>query len=563
MLYFISSLIGVVSSQGGNIQEDARVPMRDGVKLYTKIWRPDEGSYPVVLTRGYSPGNSRDAERFNQAGYVYVGQSCRGHGASEGSQGIGNRFFDDAKDGYDALDWISQQAWCDGNIAMYGKSFWGATQWLVVPEQHPNLKAIIPQVINADHWQYGYRANGAVTLAMATQGRAYIDPNDPKKYGWRRFYRYLPLIDMDKEVSGVENKLWNDYITHSSFDSFWQEISIRGDGGDGKYNKITIPVYMMGGWYDYYAGAAFTSFQRLREVGATDEIRIAINPSDHLNRIVGDRDFPGGEKNEIAMATRWLDYVIKGIDNGIKNEPPISIYTMGINQWRGEREWPLARTVFTKYYFHSNGSKDGWLNTESPGDEPPTTYLYDPDDPVPSLGGNHSYCWNDVPSDILSVGTVDQRPIESRDDVLVFTSAPVEEDTEVTGPIVIKLYAASSARDTDFTAKLIDVYPDGTAYNLTEGIIRARFRESVWDPPKLLFPGVTYEYTLELQPTSNVFMAGHSIRVHLSSSSFPLWDRNPNTGHEIGMDTELRVAEQIIYHDKENPSHIILPIIPR
>jgi len=563
MLCFISSLIGVVSSQDGNIEEDARVPMRDGVKLYAKIWRPDEGSYPVVLTRGYSPGNSRDAEKFNRAGYVYVGQSCRGHGASEGSQGIGNRFFDDAKDGYDALDWISQQAWCDGNIAMYGKSFWGATQWLVAPEQHPNLKAIIPQVINADHWQYGYRANGAVTLAMAAHGRAYTDPDDPKKYGWRKFYRYLPLIDMDKEVSGVENKLWNDYITHSSFDSFWQEISIRGDGGDGKYNKITIPVYMMGGWYDYYAGAAFTSFQRLKEVGATDEIRIAINPSDHLNRIVGDRDFPGGEKNEIAMATRWLDYVIKGIDNGIKDEPPISIYTMGINQWRAEREWPLARTVFTKYYFHSDGSKDGWLSTESPGDEPPTTYLYDPDDPVPSLGGNHSYCWNDVPGDILSVGAVDQRPIESRDDVLVFTSAPVEEDTEVTGPIVIKLYAASSARDTDFTAKLIDVYPDGTAYNLTEGIIRARFRESVWDPPKLLVPGVIYEYTLELQPTSNVFMAGHSIRVYLSSSNFPLWDRNPNTGHEIGMDTELQVAEQTIYHDKENPSHIILPIIPR
>ena len=563
MISFISSLIGTATSQGGYIEEDAWVPMRDGVKLYTKIWRPDNGSYPVVLTRGYSPGNSGDAKKFNRAGYIYVGQSCRGHGSSEGSHGIDNRFFDDAKDGYDMLDWLSQQAWCDGNITMYGKSFWGATQWLVAPEQHPNLKAIIPQVINADFWQYGYRANGAVTLAMTAHGRAFTDPNDPKKYGWMEFYRYLPLIDMDKEVSGVENKLWNDYITHSSFDSFWQEISIRGDGGDGKYHKITIPVYMMGGWYDYYAGAAFTSFQRLREVGATNEIRIVINPSDHLNRIVGDRDFPGGEKDEIALAIRWLDYVIKGIDNGIKDEPPIKIYVMGLNQWRGEHEWPLARTAFTKYYFHSNGTKDGWLSTEPPGDEPSTTYIYDPDDPVPNLGGNHSYCWNDVPEDIMCVGTVDQRPIESRQDVLVFTSPPVEDDTEVTGPIVIKLYAASSAKDTDFTSKLIDVYPDGKAYNLTEGIIRARFRESIWDPPKPLVPGVIYEYTLELQPTSNVFLKGHSIRVHLSSSNFPLWDRNPNTGHDIGMDTELQVAEQTIYHDRDHPSHIILPVIPK
>lgn len=562
MIYFVSGLIYSMLSYSSNIEEDAMVPMRDGVKLYTRIWRPDLGSHPVVFTRGYSPGNPGDAEKFNQAGYIYVGQSCRGHGSSEGANGVDNRFFDDAKDGYDMLDWLSQQSWCDGNIAMYGKSFWGATQWLVATKQHPNLKAIIPQVINADMWQYGYRANGAVTLAMAAHGRAYTDPSDPERYGWKKFYRYLPLIDMDKAVSGKENKLWNDYITHSSFNSFWQKISMRGDGKDGKYNRVTIPVYLMGGWYDYYAGAAFTSFQRLREVGATDEIRIAINPSDHLNRVVGDGKFPDGGKNEIAMATKWLDYVIKGINNGIKDEPPISIYIMGANQWRQEHEWPLARTVFTKYYFHSTGSKDGLLDTKPPRDEPPTTYTYDPDDPVPTLGGNHSYCWNDVPENIMRAGTVDQRPIGNRDDVLVFTTTPMKEDTEITGPIIIKLYAASSARDTDFTAKLIDVYPDGVAYNLTEGIIRARFRESIWDPPKLLIPGVIYEYIFELQPTSNVFMRGHSIGVHISSSNFPLWDRNPNTGNEIGMDAELQIAEQTIYHDKDYPSHIILPVIP-
>jgi putative CocE/NonD family hydrolase len=360
---------------------------------------------------------------------------------------------------------------------------------------------------------------------------------------------------------GKEKLLWNDYITHSTYDDYWKKISIRGDGGDRKYDKITIPVFLMGGWYDYYAGASFNSFQRLREVGATDDIRIVMSATDHQNNVVGSRDFTGGGKDELGLAIRWLDYILKGIDNGIKDEPPVKIFVMGINKWREENEWPLARTQFTKYYFHSrNGSRIGALSTALPDDQSPTKYIYDPDDPVPTLGGGHSWCWGKNP--LVPVGSYDHRPNENRDDVLVFTSAPMAEDTEVTGPIVIKLYAASTAKDTDFTAILMDVYPNGKeAYNLCEGIIRARFRESVWDPPKLLTPGQIYEYTLELQPTSNVFLKGHSIRVQLTSSNFPLWDRNPNTGHEQGMDAKLQVAEQTIYHDQAHPSHIILPII--
>jgi len=210
---------------------------------------------------------------------------------------------------------------------------------------------------------------------------------------------------------------------------------------------------------------------------------------------------------------------------------------------------------------HSDGSKDGWLSPKPPGDEPPNAYTYDPDDPVPTLGGNHS-----SPQDnphIIRVGAVDQRPNEGRQDVLTFTTPPLQEDTEVTGPVEVKLYAASSAKDTDFIARLIDVYPDGTAYNLTEGNIRARFRESIWGPPKLLVPGQIYEYTIELLPTSNVFLKGHRIRVHVTSSNFPLYDRNPNTGHEQGLDAEWQVAHQTVYHDATRPSHILLPLIPR
>lgn len=536
---------------------EVMVPMRDGVKLHTKIWKPAvEGNYPVVFTRAYGAGFGRDYERFTEAGYVYVGQSTRGHSRSEGAHGVDNRFFDDAEDGYDSLSWISQQPWCNGNIAMYGKSYWAATQWLVAPLQHPSLKAIIPQNVNPDLWERGYRDHGALQLAH-TARRIYDAGGKEKveKYGWLNWYKHLPLITLDTVAGTPKNKLWRDYVSHSTYDDFWKTLGMRD-----KYHKIKIPVYLMCGWYDNYPGATLTYFEKLKKLDATDEIRVVVNPSEHLNRVVGDRDFgKDADKDEVGLAIRWLDYVIKGIDNGIKDEPPVRIFVMGINQWRFENEWPLARTRFTKYYFHSNGSKDGWLNTEPPGDEPLTKYIYDPDNPVPTLGGNHSS--PHIPG-IMRVGAVDQRPNESRDDVLVFTSSPLQEDTEVTGPIVVKLYAASSAQDTDFIARLIDVSPDGTAYNLTEGIIRARFRESIWDVPKLLVPGKVYEYTIELLPTSNVFLKGHSIRVHLTSSNFPLWDRNPNTGHEQGMDVERQVAEQTIYHNEKYPSHIVLPIIP-
>jgi putative CocE/NonD family hydrolase len=549
---------GSAKSESGEIMmEEIMVPMRDGVRLQTRIWKPaEEGSFPVVFTRAYSAGFGRDYERFTEAGYVYVGQATRGHSGSEGDQGMDNRFFDDAEDGYDSLTWISKQTWCDGNIAMYGKSYWGITQWLVAPLQHPNLKAIIPQNMNPDPWERGYRDHGALQLAH-TARRIYDAGGKEKveKYGWLNWYKYLPLITLDTVAGTAKNKLWRDYVSHSTYDDFWKAIGTRD-----KYHKINIPVYLMGGWYDNYPGATFNYFEKLRKLGATDEIRVVVNPSDHLNKVVGDRDFGrNAGKDEAGLAIRWLDYIIKGIDNGVKDEPPVRIFVMGANEWRSEDEWPLARTRFTKYYFRSNGSKDGWLDTEPPGDEPPTRYIYDPDDPVPTLGGNHSS--PNIPG-ILRVGTVDQRPIESRQDVLVFTSHPVKEDTEVTGPIVVRLYAASSARDTDFNARLIDVYPDGTAYNLTEGIIRARFRESIWESPKSLVPREIYEYTIELLPTSNVFLKGHSIRVHVASSNFPLYDRNLNTGHEQGVDTEMQVAEQTIYHNERHPSHIILPVIP-
>ena len=249
------------------------------------------------------------------------------------------------------------------------------------------------------------------------------------------------------------------------------------------------------------------------------------------------------------------------------DDAPIRLFVMGANEWRDEDEWPLARTQYVDYYLHSGGAAnslhgDGSLSPRPPGDEPGDGFTYDPDNPVPTHGGNHSIgmFWEAV-RNIIQPGPLDQRPIERRDDVLVYTTEPLDEDTEVTGPIILKLFAASSAPDTDFVGRLADVYPDGRAINVTEGVIRARFRERDWQRPKLIEPGVIYEYTIDLQVTANVFKRGHRIRLDVTSSNFPLWDRNPNTGHELGVDADVAIARQTIHHDADHPSHLVLPIV--
>jgi len=258
--------------------------------------------------------------------------------------------------------------------------------------------------------------------------------------------------------------------------------------------------------------------------------------------------------NELII--RWFDYWLKGVDNGIMDEPPIKLFVMGENKWRYENEWPLARTVYTDYYLHSGGAAntprgDGSLSPTPPGYEPTDSYVYDPKDPVMSL------CTPDVQD-----APYDQRPLDHRRDVLVFVTEPLEEDVEVTGPVVVKLWAASTAPDTDFTAKLVDVYPDGFAINLCHGIVRARYRDS-YEKPSLITLGQIYEYTVPLRPTANLFKKGHHIRVDISSSNFPFFDRNHNTGREFYEDAELVAATQTVYHNGQYPSRIILPVIPR
>jgi putative CocE/NonD family hydrolase len=264
---------------------------------------------------------------------------------------------------------------------------------------------------------------------------------------------------------------------------------------------------------------------------------------------------------------RWFDYWLKGNDTGIMQEPPIRIFVMGANVWRNEDEWPLARTQFTPYYLHSKGTANslygsGTLSPELPGNEAPDRYSYDPNDPVPTLGGNNStWTWMKFAADQIRPGPVDQRPIERRDGVLVYTSDELERDLEVTGPLQVVLYAASSALDTDFTAKLVDVFPDGRAIHLAEGILRARHRYGL-DRAELLEPGEVTEFVIKLASTSNIFKAGHRLRVEISSSNFPRFDRNLNTGEGIATGTRMQVAHQTVLHTQTYPSHILLPLIP-
>ncbi|MHC4579850.1 MAG: CocE/NonD family hydrolase [Planctomycetota bacterium] len=521
--------------------QDVMVPMSDGTELPTKIWKPRSGSYPAVLTRGYRAGGlgRRHAGRFTDAGYIFVDQQCRGNGGSDGG-----RFFPDDRDGYDCIEWISKQPWCDGKIAMWGGSYWGITQWRAAVAQHPNLKAIVPGFTDASYWKNGYRSHGAIHLKMTTQSNRAIPSR--RKYSleqWKQMLMYLPLIDMDRAFLGREDGLWNDYISHSCYDDYWKALSMR-EGN--QYGKVKIPVYIMAGFRDYYSGAAFESYSALKAVSEVDEIRVRVADIGHSGA------------PDVVETIRWLDHVLKGVDTGIAEEPPIKLQVRG-GKWRLEHQWPLEETRFTKFYFRGpNGSKRGMLSTTAPGDESPTRYVYDPNDPVLTLGANGSH--ESIPG-LIEVGPVDQRRNEKRQDVLVYTSASLTTDMEVIGPVEVKLYAASSATDTDFTAKLIDVYPDGTALNITEGIVRTRFRQSIWEAPSLTTPGRVYEYRIELLPVAVVFAKGHCIRVHLSSSSWPLWDRNQNTGKPIGMDMDMQIAEQTIYHDQAHPSHIILPII--
>ncbi|MBI3979851.1 MAG: CocE/NonD family hydrolase [Chloroflexi bacterium] len=379
---------------------------------------------------------------------------------------------------------------------------------------------------------------------------------DPYTLYWR-----LPLISALDDLSDAP--IYRHFLSHPTFDDYWKSYSMKN-----KYAEVDVPALFIAGWYDNLIHEVLKCFvgwkSQARTAAVRAQTRILIGPWHHRGfgsaAPNGDLDFgPAAAVDLGAVHLRWYDRRLKGIDNGIDQEAAIRLFVMGANVWRDEHEWPLARTQFTPYYLHSRGRAnslfgDGELSTTPPTDEPADSFTYDPANPVPTLGG---------PNFVLpeTIGARDRRPVERRDDVLVYTTAPLAEDVEVTGPIDLNLYAASSVPDTDFTATLVDVHPDGRAIILCDGIVRARARESLEEPTSI-DPGKVYAYRIPLWETSNVFKAGHRIRVEISSSNFPRFCRNLNTGEDFATGTRMAIAHQTVLHDARSPSHVVLPVIP-
>lgn len=547
------------------ILRNIKVPVRDGTKLATNVYLPLTGeTCPVVLVRNaYNRAGFIDTF-FPKHGMALVVQDCRGRYESEGEF---YPFIHEAEDGYDTLEWIGRQPWCNGKIGMYGDSYLAATQFYAAPMGSRFLRALNPRFMAGDCWKRAYYCDGVFSLALVwswlcfesasriSQASAMPLLNVPE------VLRTLPILTLD-EASGVGPiSYYRDYVQHSRYDDYWKKLNIRD-----QCRQLQMPVFLIGGWYDNYAAETAANFLELRNHAPTPELRnshrMLIGPWMHgINQssVLGELDFGEEALRENDATHRWLDTILHDRIASEFQQAPIRIFVMGINKWRDEYEWPLARTRYVKYYLREGGK----LTLESPRlEESPDHYVYDPENPVPTLGGNHSIGpYNPGLYEFVKPGPYDQRPVEQRSDVLVYTSEVLEQDTEVTGPVMLKLYASSSAVDTDFVAKLTDVYPDGRSINITEGVIRARFREDVWGNPKLLQPGAVYEFTIDMQVTSNVFKAGHRIRVDITSSNFPLWDRNLNTGNDPGTDTQIMIADQTIYHNTDRPSHIIVPVV--
>ena len=577
-----------------SVKFDSNIPLmlRDGTITYVDVFRPDAaGAFPGLLQRTPydksstgSRGGTLDAIAAASRGFAVAIQDVRGRYTSGGEF---YTFFNEIDDGYDSVEWLASQPWCTGKIGMYGVSYVGATQWLAAKSKAPSLVAIAPGVTASNYqegwaWQggafeLGFNLSWAIgSLASANwanlskrlllpEGRldGVIEAKDNLTAG----YYHLPMEELP-DLKGDLAPYYYDWLSHPEYDDYWKKVSIEESHAD-----ITVPAFNFGGWYDIFLGGTIRNFTRMRAMGATEEARrgqkLVIGPWIHGGS-------PASVSGEYNFGTRaaaaaldlsgqiltHYDYWLKGEDNGFSEQKPVRIFVMGENVWRYENEWPLERAVETRYYLRSNGKAntfngDGSLSLDTPNGEPPDVFVYNPLNPAPTRGGG--LCCDPA---FMASGAYDQREVEARPDVLVYSTPPLERETEVTGPVGVTLYASSSARDTDFTAKLVDVAPDGYARNLTDGIIRARYRNPS-EPASFLQPDQTYEYSIDLWSTSNLFKKGHRIRVEISSSNFPRFDRNTNTGEPIGSDTDFVSALQSIYHTSDRPSHVTVPVIPR
>ena len=572
------------------------VEMRDGIVLRANIYRPNqEGKWPVLLHR--HPYNKDtppisfglyDISRAVRQGYVVIVQDTRGRFASEGKWELISTSEQEASDTFETIQWASTLPYSNGEVGMFGESYSAFVQWAGMLQNPRELKAATPSFSWSDSLDGLMYRGGALELGFLSywQLGMYLDTlsrrhSDDQERAVALAQLISDIDHLKTEIKALPLKQFAPFVRNKVAPFILEHVE-RGMDQDyvdalslkGKYDKFTVPTLNIAGWYDIFLQGTIENFLQMRNKGGSPEARqskLVIGPWMHL-----DHSHQAGEINFglaansavvdlVGLQLRWFDHFLKGKDTGIINEAPVKLFVMGENVWRDEYEWPLARTIFTPYYLHSQGHAntlqgDGVLSTIIPDQEPADHYTYDPLNPVITKGGSIM-----MPPDFSS-GAFDQREIESRNDVLVYTTPVLENDVEVTGPVKVKLWASSSAADTDFVARLVDVHPDGYAQNLTDGIIRARYRNAAkGEAPSLIKPGKAYLYEIDLWSTSNVFKKGHRIRLDITSSNFPRWDRNPNSGRNFGEDqaNDVVIARQTIFHDAEHPSSIILPIIPR
>lgn len=559
-----------------------RVAARDGVRLSVDIYRPnDDGRHPAILIitpyNNNTTGFIQRAGWFARRGYAVVIADSRGRFDSDGDWDPFNPKH--KTDGYDLVEWIAKQPWCSGKVGMTGASYMGWTQWWTATQAPPSLKAIAPEVAPPDQFYNGPYQQGVLVCWMMDwapmmAGRTSQTVGDGPYGGFglnrAKDFMRLPYIKLNELRGAMDGAWFETWIRQNlATGDYWRGISYQNKES---YSRISVPSLSVTGWFDANHPGSPRNYQAMKEHGATPEARrprLVIGPWPHsFNRAqkVGNADY--GKDAVIdwdGQVCRWFDHYLKGIDNGVEKDTPVEVFVMGRNRWHAEKDWPLPQTRWTKYYLHSQGkanslSGKGELSTTAPDDEPADAYTYDPADPTPSpFKGGH-----------LEDGAADTRKSAERPDVLVYTTPALEEDVEVTGPISAKVYAATSARDTDWMVRLIDVHPDGYAAMLCDGVLRARCRdpknEGVFNAEKLstIEPDRVYEYTIQFwRGTGNVFQKGHRIRLEISSSYFPYYLRNLNTGADnIGLETRAVVAHQKIHHSKQYPSHVVLPVIP-
>ncbi len=559
------------------VRQNLPVTMRDGTILRADVYQPTlAGRYPVVLQRTpydkTSEGTVEHAQNMASDGYIVVLQDVRGRHASDGELKMG--FFGsdhhDAEDGYDTVEWAATIPESNGRVGTFGSSYAGWTQWEMAHTRPPHLVTMIPGMIAANLLERelsGVLRTGRILwwsvnnlsvdtrVRSGSQGpkdraeaeRLYLE-RDRDKWLW-----YLPLADIPEDALGGVVPLWRNWLQDHATDHF---------GFTKRHREVNVPALNLTGWYDQQIGT-IRHFTGMTSNGMTEHARnsqrLIIGPWTHgydFVRRVGQVDFgKAAEWDFLTICKQWFDlWLKKDNESEAANWSPVQLFVMGANRWRHEQEWPLPQTRYTEFYIHSGGQAntaagDGTLSETPPETESPDIYEYDPRDPVMTLyspGGQQE--------------PYDQRSLDSRKDVLVFTTSPLKNTIEVTGPVSAKIFASSSAVDTDWIIKLIDVWPNGFAQELCHGILRARYRDG-FESPALLKPGEIYEFDITLNPTSNLFKVGHRIRVDVTSSDFPNFDRNHNTGGNDYFETELVTARQTIFHDRVRPSRVILPVI--